>query len=370
MPIGKPPFPPLPEESWRTLCAYDKVIQRGAPLPPRHRGGLPRHVRDLSRALTSQRGKSFATDYMGRPAELAAYVHYFLPWNLIRLGRLFGGLDLNLEEGSTILDLGAGPLTAVQAMWLARPDLRGKRLRWLCLDRAGKSLKTGADLFRALAGDTPWKIETVQAPFARPPRVKANLVMAANTLNELTRQKGGKAASPVEQAVQSLRRPLAKGGRLLLVEPGTRQAVQGLTSLRTALIESGLYPSSPCPHTVECPMPGEHGKPWCHFTFTQNPPPFLASLGKAAGLGKEEAALSYLFLGEEVPERTDLARVVSQSISTTSGQARYACTERGLTLVRLGRTDAPSGSLIRVHWPSGGHKDPKSGALLADPVSD
>ena len=116
------------------LDRYGLFIRNALGLKAKHARQLPFEIRDLSATLTDERD-DFAPDYMTRPGPLAAYVHYFHPWNLYRLTRLFAGLPLTLPDNAIIADLGAGPLTVATALWLARPDLRRKPLRLLCLDR-------------------------------------------------------------------------------------------------------------------------------------------------------------------------------------------------------------------------------------------
>jgi hypothetical protein len=116
-------FPEPGAELTRGLGELGALLRRIHPLKTKHRATLPGTVRRLSAFLTVERDQ-LPPDYMNRPEYLAAYVNYFLPWNIYRQGRLLQGLELDLPEGTRILDLGAGPLTFLHSLWLARPELR------------------------------------------------------------------------------------------------------------------------------------------------------------------------------------------------------------------------------------------------------
>lgn len=359
-------LPPLSPDATSRLAEYDRLLAAALPLAAKHRRELPWSIKRLSAILTGERADGFAPKYMSEAEGLAAYGHYFLPWNLYRLGRLFSGLRLEVPDGATVLDLGSGPLTAVQALWLARPELRTKALHIHCLDRAGASLRLGRQLFEALAGESPWRINLIQGGLTSRVPVRADLLLAANVLNEfqLRAEDGG-----AERLARSLLRDLAPGGRMVLVEPGTRSGGRLLSSLREELLAEGLVPQGPCPHLEQCPMPGTAGRPWCHFGFgLLGAPHWLANLSEEAGLPKSRATLSYLYMTDGQPLPAEgLVRVVSEPMSLPQGVGRYGCSGRGLVLLtgspeRL--RDLPSGSLLAPPWPEHPAQDFKSGALI------
>lgn len=366
-------FPPLSADVSRRLGSYNGLLKAVHPLPGRHRASLPRGVADLSRMLTSERSPGDVAKYMQTADGVAAYLYCFLPWNLLRQTRLLAGLSLNLQPGMVVADLGSGPLTAVQALWLARPELRDMELTVYAVDRAAKVLKTGRDLFRALTeqdgGRCPWRVEIISKGIStRLPR-RANLVMAANVLNENSSGRGLD-----ERLLSSLMSSLADGGQLLAVEPGTRTGGRLIATLREELVEEGFSPLAPCPHTAECPMPGRGGKPWCHFRFpAYGAPPWLLDLSRAARLPKTSLSLSFLHaVREPVPQ--DGVRVISQPFSLPGpdgGQvsARYGCSARGLVVLHGRRDDVEavhSGRLGFPEWPEHPRVDAKSGGVMLE----
>lgn len=296
---------------------------RAFPIPGSHRKDLPAAVRDLSRMLTSERGE-LARPYWAHPRYLSAYLRYFLPWNLYRLGWLIPGLDLALRPGAHILDLGSGPLTLPLALWCARPDLRTMPLSFTCTDTAAKPLETGRDILARLAGkDSPWKIFLERGPVEKTLRTtgsrKFDLITAGNVLNELCTRKNTPSNEPqrldqyIGQLTSRLSRSLAPGGQVLLVEPGTRLGGKLISLTRQAALENNFEILAPCTHKQACPMLVPHeenatGEPadyrrapvvsgWCHFILpAQGAPAALARVGAAAGLEKESLSLSCLFL--------------------------------------------------------------------------
>ncbi len=379
----------------RALVELPTHLQAIFPQKERHRRQLPRAVAELSALLTTERD-DLPPDYMNRPALLSAYLHHFLPWNLLRLGRLFRGLGSLLDPGvdGRVLDLGSGPLTAAAALWQTRPDLRRRALEFTAVDRSDAALKVGVALLERLSVAAPWRVRTVRHHGSGGPRVpgEADLLIAANVLNEMAqgagrpgrRQVGGDghdALRPLKAWIRALR----PGGRLLLVEPGTRQASRLLVGVRAAALDRGWRILAPCPHAGTCPQPGTGRSAWCHLTGdTTGVPDWLLDLDHAAGLPKARLSLSFMLL--EMPGGADKwpqenlagaglpaapaaalpALVVSDPLPMAAGRRVYACSGRGLLLVD--GQDLPSwrqGDGIEVIPENPPRKDAKSGALLA-----
>ena len=369
------------------LAGLPRVLDDVYPVKAKHRSLLPAGIRRLSDFLTSDR-ENLPRDYMTRPEFLAAYLHYFLPWNIYRQGRLLEGLDLALKPGTRIVDLGAGPLTFLHALWLARPGLRDQALDYLAVDRSEPALKTGRKLFRSLSGTSGWNVQTDNRPAGKFKFRPADLLVMANFLNELEgaprpgrshRGSGPEGASPEAVLVEKWEQQVAADGAILLIEPGVRDAGRLLSRVRAVALERGWRIPAPCPHTGECPMPGQRSTPWCHFTFpTGDSPAWLARLSRQAKMPKDRASLSFLLMtrGEEPCVRIRTARlpgkgcgvirVVSENFELPDGKrGRYGCSERGLVLLESpGGVPGPvPGDQVTVKWPEAPLRDPKSGAL-------
>jgi len=383
-------FPPPTIDLIRELEGFDRLLDEVVPLRAKHRGALPGQIRTLSTYLTVERDQ-LPPDYMNQPPLLSAYMRYFLPWNLYRQSRLLAGLELRIRPGSRIVDLGAGPLTFLLALWLARPDLRTDELHYLGLDRSETVLKHGRQLFRLLGGSSRWQVRTERRLVGSGRQPRADVLVMANFLNEW--QGGGdhrqrphdgdeEQTTPYDLMLQRWESQVAPAAALLLIEPGVRASGRNLFRLREAALRRGWRVEAPCPHAETCPMPGQRSKAWCHFNFHPVGIPFwLEKLSRRAKLPKDRASLSFLLLtrGEEPPVRVagpgavagdeGWVRVVSESFDLPEWQrGRYGCSSRGLVVLqddKAATVDGPRpGDLLRVKWPAAPRLDRKSGAWI------
>ncbi len=212
-------LPAPPADLVDGLARLEPVLAEAFPLKPKHRAMLPRGVAALSALLTTDR-EDLPRDYMARPEHLSAYLHWFLPWNVYRQGRLLAGLGLDLPDGARITDVGAGPLTFLHALWLACPDLRARKLHYEAVDRAEPALKAGRTIFAGLAGEAAdrWHVVTRGGAAGGRPGTAADLVVAANMINELDNDRSGRRRGPdvdaAERLVMGWEKMVAPGGRL------------------------------------------------------------------------------------------------------------------------------------------------------------
>ena len=361
------------QEGLQVLEALPVALEQAMPLKRRHKEDLPAAVRELSKQLTSERG-GLVGGYLQTPRTLAAYAHYFLPWNVYRQARLFAGQWLHLPHKAVILDLGSGPLTSVMALWAARPDLRDKVLSFTCVDHSRKALQLGADLFRSLGGT--WGLELVEMPVERYLRASdpAHCIILGNVLNELRFPRD----TPLEQGVEALaRKALAalKPGeqtRVLVVEPGTRLGGKMVALFRKACLKGGLAPLSPCTHADVCPMLSADVHSWCHFRFSPaDAPEWLQDLSSRSGLPKGALALSFLNMGRERRHKPGFGRVLSGAIKLPGkpGSGRYVCTAHGLALLENAPEGFGQGSVVRYALARDGGRDAKTALplIVADP---
>ncbi len=374
-------LPRLAPDVTKALERYPEALKRALALRAGMEREIPAQIRSLSLALTADREGGPRPGYLSDPKILAAYAWYFLPWNLVRLSRLLPALDLDIPEGGLVCDLGAGPLTLVQALWLSRPDWRGKRLEFVCADRSKRALNLGLWLFSQLAGfdptaqGAPWRVKLVRGEYWQGLAEGANLVAMVNVANEMAGSRREPLDVRMERLAGQLGDSLAPDGRLLLVEPGTRLGWRCLEGMRRSLREMGLGLVSPCPHARACPLAVGRGGAWCHFNMSlDGAPAWLTALSERAGLPKERLSLSFLLAkrGPVAPEK-GLARVVSGAFSLPDvpGSAVYACSEVGLlVLVAPDRRPPRPGDLVPVTVPADAPRDRKTGApRIVLPVS-
>lgn len=382
----------LPADAQKILQDFDQVAQSAMPANSKQLVIIPKIIRELSHQMTDDRG-SRRLGYMNEKTFLSAYVRYFMWWNLVRLARLFANLDFGfLSDGDVCLDIGSGPLTLPCALWLARPDLRQKKLVWYVMDISQGALSVGEEIFLALAAKTggePWKIVRVKGELGTAVKEKARFVTCANMFNELLQSRGGE---PPDYLAKKYSQALFKyldfengganegragnargaesaggGPALLLVEPGVPKSARFVSLMRDAFIRRGLVALAPCPHQQSCPMDGRragqggaNGK-WCNFAFeTDDAPKKLLALSASAGIPKERAVLSFVLASAETACKPKtcggLLRVASDIIRLPpdgEGQkprvGHYACSEQGLVLaLSKGGKRVYSGDLLEV----------------------
>lgn len=221
------------------------ILNKVMPTNANHKRDLKYACRDLSRELTIDRD-ALSRPYWSSPRFMSAYAHYFLPWNLVRLSKLFPALEFGeIPENPLIVDLGSGPLTLPIALWLSRKDLRKIPLTFLCMDSASQPLELGKNIFHALRErmdpSSPWIIYTKRNPLHQSLQsVKGNpwLITLGNVLNESEENKYHPLQKQIIQLVTEANNILLPDGKIFAVEPGTRQGARVLSVLRQVATQS------------------------------------------------------------------------------------------------------------------------------------
>ncbi len=388
----------LPKDSRNLLENFDNIVQGVRPLNSRQFQQLPKDIRALSHLLTDER-ENRRSGYMNANEELSAYVRYFTWWNLVRLTRVFASLKsdaFNLKDEDYCLDIGSGPLTAVIALWLSRPELREKKLTWYCMDLSSSTMALGEDLYLSVASKTlpknpeslpHWNIIRIKGSCGTEIRNKAALVVSANMFNEIEQKASGKdgAENLADSQIAELKKyALDERSAFFIAEPGMPQAAHFVSLMRDRFISKGYNIQSPCPHAESCPMSGKHARyggsaKWCNFDFsTQDAPSRLLKLSIQAGLPKERAVISFVYAKKSQDDQkfensgsskaenaaggydgykkgsfdTEklLVRIASDPIRLPGrGEGFYACSSQGLLLViNSSGKNIESGDLLEV----------------------
>lgn len=361
----------------KTLAAVARVL----PLSTAHAKDLPFAVRDLSRLLTSERG-DLAHSYWAAPRFASAYLRYFLPWNLYRLAWLLPNLDLALRPGSTILDLGSGPLTLPLGLWCSRPDLRAVPLRFVCVDVAAKALERGRDILATLSGPaSPWKIETLRAPLDKALRQAQNggysLIMAGNVLNEACPgrpEAESHLAGRLDELAALAFGGLVPDGRFFLLEPGTRLGGKLVALFRKGAVRHGFSPLAPCTHAGPCPTEsadasGRGGySGWCHFIHpADGAPPRLFELTRRARLEKDSLAVSCLLLERPTLPGDEHLRDFNRGFSSAAAKEADDLDDLEALYHEIMSGDAVKNTRQRPDSPSGQTKDGRGRGVKAPP---
>ena len=397
----------LPKEAEEVLKDFDTIIQGLLPLNSKQFSKLPDDIRELSHQLTDERDTR-RTAYMNEKVTLSAYTRYFMWWNLVRLTRLFSNIDLSkadIKDGDACIDLGSGPLTAVIALWLSRPELRALNLTWYCVDISPTALSLGEDLFLSVAARTlseemenKWKIIRVKGQMGTSIKKKAKLLICANMFNEVFQSESRPLDFLAKKYSEDLTRYGDKKTSYLVIEPGIPRSARFISLLRDTFIRKDMSITAPCSHCETCPMDGRllkgphmnktadsnrTGK-WCNFAFpVKNAPEKLQKLSAAAKIPKERVVLSFVFAtpaaeeskglvkNERAAQKSDktvLLRIASDPIRLSEKIGFYACSRPGLVLYipKKGQLTF-SGDLVEVSLPKREpKKDFKSGAIIIE----
>lgn len=402
----------LPQDAQKILDTFDEIVQGVRPLSAKQLHFLPNTIRDLSHSLTDERGKR-RLGYMKDTQLLSAYTRYFSWWNLVRLTRLFANLPsdaFHLDDGDVCLDVGSGPLTVVCALWLARPELRAKKLTWYCMDISKSALALGEDLFLSIVAKTEngdvlehWQIIRVTGALgAATIKEKASFITCANMFNEMYQDTNEPPEFSAKKYSEALLSYATDDARVLVVEPGIPKTARFISLMRDSFLRKKMRVVSPCPHAETCPMNGAHAHrggnaKWCNFSFNtdgaKDVPAALQKLSEAAQLGKYRAVMSFVFAtrasavnggvaaadgravasGRSAPSRSvsageqnsrlanvsyasrsaaseSIFRIASEPIKLAYGDVGfYACGAEGLALiVNKTQKDFASGDLISV----------------------
>ncbi|MCR5622671.1 MAG: small ribosomal subunit Rsm22 family protein [Treponema sp.] len=384
----------LPEDALQAMEDFEKIVSSVYPLTSKQRAVLPAQIRSLSHELTDEREER-RMGYMNETTALSAYIHYYLWWNVIRLSRVFANLPqsfFNLTDGSVCLDIGSGPMTVPIALFLARPELRTKKLTFYCMDLSAQALQAGENIFLAVAAYLKceaWRTVRICSSLGdMKMKEKVDFVFSANLFNELMQVQESDRGQPPDflakkYAVEMLKYIEKKNdsARVFISEPGVPSCGRLVSCLRDSFMKRNFYPVAPCSHYGKCPMEGKRGGKWCNFAFsTEDAPESIRRFSRSIYIPKERAVLSFLALekiwreeGEAgAPARKEASvpgplsfRISSDPIQLPGSRTGYyACSPLGLLLV-VTDTELRSGDLLELELdrlPE--HRDEKSGALI------
>lgn len=381
----------LPADAVAVLNSFDSIVQGVRPMNSKQMFGLKNDIKTLSHELTDDR-TSRRTGYMNDTALLSAYTRYFTWWNLVRLTRVFANLSsssFSLSDSSVCIDMGSGPLTAVIALWLARPELRAKKLTFYCVDISQSALSLGEDLYLSVAARAPaqntasdtdtmhWNIIRVKGALGTSIKQKADLLLCANMFNELCQNSSMPPEYTAKRDAEALCAYLSDTGSICVIEPGIPKTARFVSLLRGFFLQKKMSVLSPCPHETDCPMNGFHAKmggtaKWCNFAFTtEDAPAALKKLSADSDLPKERAVLSFVFAAKTVHpvNNTVRLRIASDEIRLPGYRAAfYACSEYGLVLaVNTKNILLSSGDLLEIesfHDLTSCPRDSKTGAII------
>lgn len=206
-----------------------------------------RLVRATAALVARYRGERPAPGgpFLDSADDIAAYAAYRLPATFAAVAAALAQLRERWpgEPPRTLLDVGAGPGTAMWAAQAAWPSLE----HILLLERDARMIALGRRL--AARAHAPilrrarWQRADLLAPWEA---AEHDLVIAAYLLNEVPEER----RATLIDALWSK----ATGG-LVLLEPGTPAGFALIRQARQQLLAAGATVLAPCPHDRACPMP-------------------------------------------------------------------------------------------------------------------
>ena len=295
------------------IQAIEKHIEPAAP------SELARAAADLTLGYRAQARR---TPPKLDSRDRAAYLVTRLPATFAVITRVLQEIKARVPglKIETMLDLGAGPGTAMWAAAEMFPDLRSVVLieqdsEWISL---GRELATESrnDAIRSARWEQGSVVDTV-------PSGTFDLVTMSYVLNELS----------ASDEIASVRAAWGRTGKVLsIAEPGTPAGFENIREIRKELINVGAYIAAPCPHANECPMAGGN---WCHFAERLPRSP-IHRFAKRAELGYEDEKYSYVVFSR-TPVLLPEARVLRHPRKHSGHLELELCTPEGLKRETISR---------------------------------
>jgi ribosomal protein RSM22 (predicted rRNA methylase) len=242
----------------------------------------------------------------------------------------------------SVLDLGAGPGTAVHAARQIFPELTAATLletdaAWIA---AGKRIAAACPTVPA--DNFHWTRHDLSLGFSADPH---DLVVIAYALNELKQSR----RDAVLKQAWSLCTQF-----LVVIEPGTVRGFGVVNAARSFLIAQSARLLAPCPHQGPCPM--ATGGDWCHFAQRLERTALHRRL-KGGDLGYEDEKFSYI-IASKVDARPAAARIVRHPVKH-GGHVKFSfCTLSGLETKTVTRSQKQVYKLARhAVWGQGWDED-------------
>lgn len=271
------------------------------------------------------RGTSPSRTFIGTEVERLAYLLTRFPATYASVGAAMTELSHAVEPENfrSILDLGAGPGTAVWAAGAVFPGLESATL-W---ERDPGMITIGRELAQGFASNLSDSIEWKNADLGGLGRFpRHGLVVMAYSFGELD---GPKLRRKVLEKAWD-----AAEGAFLLVEPGTPKGFENIREAREWLIRQGARIACPCPHDNPCPVSGTD---WCHFA-QRLPRTRLHRTHKGGELSYEDEKYSYVAAVRRM-EGNRAARIVRHPQKRPGHVILELCTRDGLQQSTIGKRE-------------------------------
>ncbi len=193
------------------------------------------------------------------------------------------------------------------------------------VDQSEVRLLEGRRIFSEAGLPPPSIVRQDATRYAQP---SAAIAVPAS-LNEMMKGRNlNQGAKIIQRWVQALR----PGGRLYIVEPGTRPIARQLQSLRDLLKDSCRI-VAPCATEGGCPIL-QNPNDWCHFTWRQALGPLGQRILMRAGRDAKNLHASWLVLENGPPQVSTNHRVLELRDRGKNGIQARLCSREGLVTVQ------------------------------------
>lgn len=278
------------------------------------------------------RAGDFSAPPIKTEIQRAAYMAVRLPATYAATWHVFSEVRRLAPDSAvhSILDLGAGPGTAVHAAAEIFPGLGQATLvesdsAWLAAGQriAEQCSSPALQSARWILGDLRRNESRDNLP------TTPDLVVIAYALGELHH-------SEATGLVVKMWELCAKF--LVIIEPGTTRGFSVVNATRSALIAQGARLLAPCPHQGPCPMAVSGD--WCHFSQRLERTALHRRL-KGGDLGYEDEKFSYV-VASKVDAAQAPARIVRHPQKHSGHVKLTLCTPQGLEARTVTRSQKQS----------------------------
>lgn len=356
----------LSSEQIAMISSLPKIVLNVSKISHKHIQQLKKNVQVLFERLTINRVDR-QVNYLNYDSFLTAYAYYYLTWNCFKLVKLFSLLptDFFLQNARDtnsdfqFADFGAGPLTGLIALWIAKPELRSHSIFFSCFDISQKALALGEKIFRELGTvfniqTSQWQIKKIKGHFGKP-TIPFDFYFSSNMFNEFLSDTSASFFKETKNVSKTILSYLKDSAHALIVEPGTPHGATIISTLRFHFVEAGVTIHSPCTHCTHCPLHVPHTdmyayreqkhtnfsyakKKWCHFVFpTFDASNDLKQMSHELNLPKENVTLSYFCFQKKSHSHIktkNYVRIISDTIELKDKTVgKYACGKSGFLLL-------------------------------------
>ena len=249
------------------------------------------------------------------PEHHAAYSATRMPATYAVIERVMQEIQTLLPKVSfhTLLDIGAGPGTALWAATTLFPEIEKATL----IERDSGFSKLGQRLAQSAENPTikeaTWKLHNLNQALALSAH---DLVIASYSLGELS-------TNTFEQAIKQCLDWTRQA--LVVIEPGTPRGYATLMRARDQLLAQGAHVVAPCPHQLACPIAGND---WCHFSQRLDRTQFHRQI-KNVSLSYEDEKYCYLVVTKPKLSPPSAHRLIRKPLKRTGHIYLDLCTTDG-----------------------------------------